>query len=195
MAAYMWLVNGEGMGFWELFQRIPSVTLWLLAIILFSNGISAYQHWYSMPVSFGCLRKHAFCGNLVMDLLVMGEGVIFYFLASAWFQVEVHDVVMRLILALLLLVEGISKIIGVSAMRWGKAAYVVMMIGIVAFSMAFGFLVGYTDTSGMLVSMSTFFGLDIIQTGQWMLIAVAVLVCLTANTVSWRMLRCFEVKA
>ena len=80
LAVYMQIINGNGIA--QMFQSVPLVDLWISGVAVFTIDVSSYQYCYSMPVSFGCLRKHAFFGTLAMNILVIAQGLLFYFLSS-----------------------------------------------------------------------------------------------------------------
>lgn len=194
IAAYMWLVNSYDVSFLEMLKTVPNAAGYVAMVILFTSGISSVQYWYSLPISFGCIRKNAFWGNLVMDLLVIAEIVVFYFLTVNLFQVDVAQFEAAINIAVLLLLEGVSKFLGIAAAKWGKIVYTIMIIGVIGFSMSMGFFVGYAGASGILISVTDVLGEGIVQNGQWIILVIGAVLCIAGNTANWRILRVFEVK-
>lgn len=194
MVAYMWMINSFDASFMEVVKLVPNAAVYIAMIVLFTSGISATQYWYSVPISFGCLRKHAFFGNLLMNLLVVVQTAVFYFVALQLFHVQASGFEAVFYLAAFLLLEGGSKFLGIAAMKWGKTVYVIMIIGIIAFSMCMGFVVGYAGVSGMVSPVTSVLGEEIAKHGQWVL-GIGAVLCVAANAASWRMLKVFEIKA
>jgi len=195
VAAYVWLINGYNVSFQEMLKTVPGSTVYIAMVILFISGMSSVQYWYSLPVSFGCMRKNVFWGNLVLDLLLIGEIAVFYFLTKDLFRVDTAQSETVFIFAAFFLLEGVSRFLGIAAAKWGKAIYVVMIIGVVGISMSAGFIVGYAGASGILVSVTDVLGGDILQNGQWIILAAGAVFCIAGNAANWRILRVFEVKA
>lgn len=193
MAAYIWLVNGYNMSFLEMLKTVPNAAGYIAMIVLFTSGISCIQYWYSLPISFGCIRKNAFWGNLIMDLLVITETAAFYFLTVCLFQVDVTQFEIAFNFAAFLLLEGISKCLGIAAAKWGKGVYVIMIAGVVGISMSIGFLVGYAGVSGILIPVTDVLGEGIVRNGQWIILAIGAVLCIAGNIANWRILRVFEV--
>lgn len=194
IAAYIWLVNSSDVSFLEMLKKVPSAAGYTAMVILFTSGISSVQYWYSLPISFGCIRKNAYWGNLVMDLLIIAEIVVFYFLTVNLFQADVTQFEAAFNIAALLLLEGVSKFLGIAAAKWGKIVYTIMIIGVIGFSMSMGFFVGYAGASGILISVTDVLGEGIVQNGQWIILVIGAVLCIAGNTANWRILRVFEVK-
>lgn len=195
MAAYIWLINSYDMSFLEMLKTVPNAAGLVTMVILFTNGISSVTYWYSLPISFGCIRKNAFWGNLIMDLLIIAEFAVFYFLTVHLFQVDVTQTEIAFNFAAFLLLEGLSRFLGIAAAKWGKVVYAVMIIGVIGISMSTGFLVGYAGMSGILISVTDVLGEEIVQNGQWIILMIGAVLCIAGNTANWRILRAFEVKA
>ena len=195
LAVYMQIINGNGIA--QMFQSVPLVDLWISGVAVFTIDVSSYQYCYSMPVSFGCLRKHAFFGTLAMNILVIAQGLLFYFLSSVWFGSKEQTAGEKvtegvLILSLFLLLESFAELIGIVAMRWGKIAYFIMIGATVLASMSFGVFVSLSGTYGVMGLLKEVLGGSFMQTARWLLLAVAVSIVIHAG--SWRILKNFEVK-
>lgn len=195
MAAYIWLINGYGMSLQDMLETVPNSAGYMAMIIVFISGISSVQYWYSLPISFGCIRKNAFWGNLLMDLLVIAETAVFYFITAKLFHAETTQFEIILSFAAFLLLEGVSRFLGIAAAKWGKAVYVVMIITVIGSCMSAGFLVGYAGASGVPISVTDVLGEGIVQNGQWIVLAIGAALCMMGNAANWRILRTFEVKA
>lgn len=200
MALYMWIVNGNSGGIFEVLKMVPFVDLWMTGIELFAIGVSSYHYCYEIPVSFGCIRKNAFWGTFAMDLFVIAGGMLFYFLSSVWFSMDTKDIKAKgieavIILSLFLLLEGFAKAIGITTMKWGKAAYVIMVAGIIFISISFGVFISLSGISGMIAMLAGWLGMDVMRFWHWTLLAAAAAASIAANAVSWHFLKRFEVKA
>lgn len=192
MAAYVWVLRGDELSVQELLRMIPVCAEYGALIVIFSGGVSSAIYWYSTTISFGCLRKHAFWGTVVMDGLVIMESMLFYVVMSALLQTEQTE--LMYFASMFLMAEGIAKLLGLAFMRWGKAAYVMMIVVIFLVCVIAGFAVGYGGMSGRVISLMSFPGIDAAQKIQWLLLAVSGFVFLAANTGSWRMIRKYEVR-
>ncbi|MDE7312815.1 MAG: hypothetical protein K2N87_14535 [Eubacterium sp.] len=200
MAVYMRIINSNTGGISQVLGLVPGISIWISGVVLFTIGISSYQYCYSIPVSFGCTRRHAFLGTLVMDFLVIAQGMLFYFLSSAWFGIGTKTFSSKriealLIFCLFLLLESVANVIGITVMRWGKAAYVLMGILLIIGTVSFGVIVGLSSMSGMTTLAAELLGGHAAQSWQWMLLAAAAIVSAAINAASWRILKSFEVKA
>ncbi len=195
MAAYIWIIRGDGSSFAKMLQTVPSLDLWLSVVVLFTIGVSSYEYCYSTPVAFGCLRKNAFFGTMVMDVLIMLEGIGFYFLTAAWFDTGAKITQAVWIFAVFLLLESAARTMGMVAMRWGKIAYAIMIVIIVIASVSFGLLAGISELLGVMHLAGSYFGEGVVRHGKWILLAAAAAVSIAVNAVSWRVLKGFEVRA
>lgn len=194
LAAYMWLLSGSRVSLTEMLKSVPSAATMIAMILLFTNGVTAPQFWYSMPISFGCLRKNAYWGSIVMDFLLMIQTFIFYFITSHVFHMDLVQFEILFYIAMFLLVEGLSKFMGMASMKWGKAAYVVMIIGILVISMSVGFVVGYAGVSGNLISLTDVLGESFVRNSQWVILGISTAFCMIGNVASWHILKGYEVK-
>lgn len=195
MAAYIWLINGESFAWQELLEYVPHAVISVSMIIMLMNGLSSYsfQYLYSVPVSFGCLRKHAFNGMLVMNGLIMAESLLLYWILTKLLHMGQAELPMSL--ALFLIVEGLSQLGGVILVKWGRAGTVCMIIVCVAVSASYGFAVSYAGMSGVILSVSAVFGKEMVRHWQWLALAAGAVVCLAANAVSWQFVKKWEVRA
>lgn len=189
MSAYMWMIQGDSVQ--ELLPAIPSTVVCVALIILFTTGVSSAGYYYSTLISFGCLRKHVFWGNLLMNVLIMTECLLLYFLMGGLMRIEQPHIIYMI--AFFLTVEGISKFLGIASIKWGKAAYIAMTLGVVFIFGAVGFVVAYGafEKIGFLMFID---GKSRIQTIQWSILAVGSIISVAANMGSWRVIRKFEVR-
>lgn len=195
MSGYIWLINGNGFSFQEILAGIPSAIVMLSMIVLFSISMSSAQYWYSIPISFGCRRKNAFFGNLVMEILFIAQSFVLYAAAVYVLQTDVFPVSISLILALYLVIEGLSKLLGIAAMKWGKAAYIVMTIIIVLISISGGMMAVFVREGDEGVSLAAVLGGYLESSWKWLGLLLGAGVCAAANIAGYRILSHFEVKA
>lgn len=188
MALYVWLINERVS---ELCRMLPVAVLCFAMIILFSVGTSFAQYGYFIPVTFGCLRKYAFWGNLVMDGLFIAETLVFYLALTRLLDMSQTGFVSGL--SLFLIIEGFSRFLGIASMKWGKAVYTIVLIGIVLFSMVLVFVLAYAGMGGSFDSFTFFF--DNPMEGQWLLFGTGLIICVASICLCWRMLREFEVRS
>lgn len=190
MSAYIWLIQGDNIQ--ELLHSIPNTVIGIAFIIVFTTGISSAGYYYSTPISFGCLRKHAFMGNLLMNALIMTECLLSYWLMGSLMHIEQPDIVCMI--AFFLTVEGISKLLGIASVKWGKAVYIAITIGVAFICGATGFAVAYGGEFEKIRFLKFIDGQGRIQTMQWSILAVGSIISVAANMGSWRMIRKFEVR-
>lgn len=190
MVAYVNLINGEVFHLQRFRQAVPNTVVFIAMMILFLDGASSSKYLYDMPVSFGCLRRNAFLGGLLMDGLLAAESLLISIAGARLLQTEQMDLIFCA--ALLLLLEGIARLIGIASMKWGRVAYFVMIVVIVGISVCIGFLAG--ATGGVTVSLVRFFGTDWKQKAQWVALATGAVVCFAANAGSWGILKNLEVR-
>lgn len=189
MSAYIWLIQGDNIQ--ELLHTIPNTVIGVAFIILFTTGISSAGYYYSTPISFGCLRKHAFLGNLLMNDLIITECLLLYWLMGSLMRIQQPYIVC--IIAFFLMVEGISKFIGIVCMKWGKAVYIAITIGVAFIYGAIGFAVFYRGAFEKIRFVMYIDGKGM-QAIQWIVLAVGSMISAAANMGSWREIRKFEVR-
>lgn len=191
MSGYIWLISGNGFSFQEMLAGVPSAIVMLSMVVLFSMSMSSAQYWYSIPISFGCRRKNAFLGNLVMEILFIAQSFVLYEAAVYVLQTDVFPVSTSLILALYLVIEGLSKLLGIAAVKWGKAAYIVMTVVIVLISISGGMMAVFAREG----SLAVFLGGYLESSWKWLGLLLGAVVCAAANIAGYRILSHFEVKA
>lgn len=190
MSAYIWLVQGDDIQ--ELLHTIPNAVIGVAFLLLFTTGISSAGYYYSIPISFGCLRKHAFWGNLLMNALMITECLLLYRLMGSLMHVEQPDVVCMI--SSFLIVEGISKFLGIAFIKWGKAVYIAITIGVAFICGAIGFAVAYGVEFEKIWFLMFIDGKGRMQTMEWSILAVGSIIFAAANMGSWRVIRKFEVR-
>lgn len=193
MAAYIWVFQDETFSVQKLLCMVPDSVIYFILIIVFTGSLSSVQNCYYLPVSFGCLRKYAFLGNLAMDGLMIAECLAFYCMMAFWMHMELTK--LAYYVAMYLLIEGIAKCMSIAYMKWGKVVYVIVIVATGVFFGIAGFVFTYGRMEGNMIS---FFELyrknktNLLQTGM---LAASLLVCIVANVGSWRMIRKLEVRA
>lgn len=192
MAVFIWLMNADGSGLQEMFSYMPSGVMYMSLVILFGCGMSSNQ--YSILIAFGCRRIDAFTGTLAGNLLFIAQCMILYVCSLFGLQKGDFYVNAWTILAVCLILEGTSKLLGIIAVRWGKVAYILLTVIIVIISMFFGFWAGYAGYSGK-TAIKIPFAAVIGGELKWQILAGGILTCVLTNLAAYRMLRKFEVKA
>lgn len=189
MSLYIWLVGEGTLEIRGLFFLMPTTVFYLAIIMIFSCGISFDQ--VVTPVMFGCLRKYVFWGSLVMDGLFMAETLVFYLISTSLLEMDRSGFAFKL--SLFLMIEGVSKFLGMAAIKWGKMVYTIMCIGIVLISMGVGFVIAYARMGGSLDWIASF--LSHSGRGQWLLLGMGIVVCVVSLFGSWHILKKFEVRS
>lgn len=191
MAIYICLLQGNVVGFHEIFSLVPDAVIYFVSVILFTYGSTSFR-LHTQVVSFGCLRKYAFWGNLVMHGLVMTESLLFWWLMTVLMRTDRKNFIVYL--AIFFAAEGCATLFDIAVMKWGKAASAVMIVMIALFSGWIGFFSGYGAVMEQTFSFLPFHGMEQVQVTQWMMLAVGVLLCIAANAGSWQIIRKLEVR-
>ncbi len=193
MILYMWLIGGNAIGnLAESMSFVPSYLLLITVIVLITVNFSAGQNWYSIPISFGCLRKNAFLGHLCMDFLYIIESIAVYQIMLLVFHSNARSRIgLPLLLALLLSMEGISKLVGTAMIKWNKiVGFVICMIVLMAFlSAVFVIVDASAEEFGSGVFMQLYeFSL------HWYVLLVGLAIYALTNIISYRFISSYEVK-
>ncbi len=191
MTAYIWLINAEGAGIQEVFAYAPSVVMYMSMIELFVLGMSSSQ--YSVLVSFGCRRVDAFTGILSGNLLFIAQMMILYGFMLTRAQGEIFNPSIQTVLAGCLILEGVSKLLGLVSMRWGKAAHILMTVIVVIFAMFFGAWAGYAGIQGVKIPFAAVMSREV--KWQILILSAGTVICALSNLAAYRIFRKFEVKA
>lgn len=195
MAGYQRLVTGDSMKITEILQMVPEMIACLTTVVIFVMGAGDGRTWYSMLISFGCRRKHVFWGSLVMFLLVAGESLVLIEVTSLILNAGNLSWLLPLMAAIFLIVEGISQLIGVVAVKWGRAVYAVMlvlMVLLILISIGIGMFVMVVFRGAQIQAVF----LDkcrepLYQAG---ILLAGAAVCILSNAVTYRLLSDFEVR-
>ena len=124
LALYYWFVGGNsGMGFEDIIELTPAMLVWITLLVLMSSSLGTTQRLFSMLISFGCRRKDAFLGKLVMNLQIMVESLVLFAVLTHYFDWDGRTFLLILVIILYLVSEGGAQLIGIAASKWGKIAY------------------------------------------------------------------------
>ncbi len=194
MSGYIWLIQGYDRGILEMLKSVPSGIVFISIIVLYSSGMSSAQYWYSIPISFGCRRKNAFIGNLAMNMLFIAESLVFYMLAVRILQTDVFAVSMAVILPVYLVMEGISKLLGIAVIKWGKVTFIVMTAALVMASVFCGFLIFFAGEGKEALALISVSEKYLTFPWKWAGLLAGTGICAAANVAGYRILSHFEVK-
>lgn len=196
MAAWEWLVLDGDMTVMDMMKMVPSMLVWMSMLVILITGMSSGQAWYSMLIPYGCRRKNAFLGNLAMNLMMIAQSVVLFEILVLVLKPEEGILGIQAILAAYLALEGISQLIGAATIRWGKAAYGVMIVIIVFASLVLGFGYGFMSAYGVFdIQNDGFFTKMMTFIKQWWIVLAGAIACTVTNVIGWGMLRKYEVKA
>lgn len=193
MAVYIWFIQEVSFSVQKLLCMVPDSVIYFILIIVFTGRLSSVQNCYYLPVSFGCLRKYAFLGNLVMDGLMIAECLLFYCVMAFCLPIELTKLVYYV--AMYLLIGGIAKCMGIAYTKWGKVVYVIIVVATGVFFGIVGFVITYGSLAGKMVSFLDFYSRHKTGLLQFGILAASLLACIAANVGSWRMIRNMEVRA
>lgn len=192
MAAYICVFQDEAFRVHKLLCMVPDTVIYFMLIIVFTGSLSFMQNCFYLPVSFGCLRKYAFLGNLAMDGLMIAECMVFYCMMAYWLHMELTKPAYYA--AVYLLVEGIAKFMSIAYMKWGKAVYVIVIVATGVFFGILGFVFTYKSLAGNMISFLDFYSKNNTHLLLFGIAAASLLVYAAANVGSWRMIRKMEVR-
>lgn len=185
---YQWLIMADDTSISDMIGMLPNILLYLSLIVVLTIGVSVTQTYYPMLISFGCLRRNVFLGNLFLHLMLMVQSLILYKIFAEVFGDEKSTFGMPVLLAIYLITSGISQLIGIVKMKWGKIATVLLVIVFMAGGMGAGFILAFSRTDDFFVK----FNWSVVS---WPLVLTGVCICAAVNAVSWRVLCRYEVKA
>lgn len=194
-AVWEWIVMNGELTVVDMIAMVPGMLMWIAMVILLVTGMSSGQSWYALLISYGCRRKNAFLGQLAMNLMIIVQSVILYEILELVIKSSERYFGIQAILAVLLAVEGMSQLVGAAVIKWGKAAYLAMILVIMlvclVLGFGYGFMAGYGKFDipdyGLFDKMITF-------AKQWWMILAGAAVCAVMNILGWFMLRNYEVK-
>lgn len=191
MVAYICLIDADW-SFARMQSSIPYTLLYFAVIILFYNGSILEYYWYSLPISFGCRRKNVFLGNLVMDLLFIIQILILYRVSLFAFSPKDETYIpLPFLFSVFLLIEGISKILGIFVLKFGKAGYVLFIISLIVICVGVGFFVGYSGVTDDI-------GIYLLQIGMdsiWVFLLAGIIVSASANILNYRTVSRYEIRS
>lgn len=193
MPVYMWVINGASLSFGEMLQEAPNMMVFVSMMVLMGIGLSAGQYWYSAPISFGCLRKHVFWGNFAMDMLYIAGSACLYQVMALIIRPAKILFAVPTVVALFLAMEGVTRLLGIANLKWGRAGKVLMAACMIMVTVGFVFFVGFfgimgTEATGILT--------DKMLEGpmQWAGLAIGAAVSIIANIANYQMLMKYEVR-
>ncbi len=193
MTLYIWLINGSVEIFNDLLTVIPGTMTYVSMIVLFTIAATAGQYWYPMLISFGCRRKNVFWGHLFMVFLFMTEIFAIDKISEKLLHTDVLSLDTWTLLALYLFIEGISTLMNIFTIKWGRRSQVLVIVVILAISMGYGFFMAFSESS-ISISAIPFLG-RLAASWQWMRLLSGAAFCLAANAANYRILSRYEIKA
>lgn len=197
MTLYMALLNNN-ISAGPVFVSVPSMILSVAVILILTSGMTRGQYGYSIPVSFGCIRKNVFLGNLMMDFFYIIQVLVLYETAVFVIQTrtETVKIPMPVLVSLLLFVEGTAGLLGAAAVKCGKLAYIFFIVLVIVGSIGVGILVGFSSDFGSeTVIFYVFRGGATAASFYWILFAASAVLSAAANFANYRLIRYFEVRA
>ncbi len=189
MAVYIWFINTSMFETGHMFANVPSALVYLSMIVLFVGGMS-FQQNYTIPVSFGCRRKDAYAANLAANQLFIAQSLILYLVFVHVLQMNAFYLDAWIVLAVLLVLESVSRLLGIVSARWKKGTYIMTAGGVVIASMFFGVWAGYTGENGSIIPFAAMLGGD----WKWAILCGGMLIYAAANITGFYMFRNFEVR-
>lgn len=185
---YQWLIMADDTSISDMIGMLPNILLYLSLIVILTIGVSVTQTYYPMLISFGCRRRNVFLGNLFLHLMLMVQSLILYKIFAEIFGDGESTFGMPMLIAIYLITSGISQLIGIVKMKWGKIATVLLVIVFMGAGMGAGFILAFSGTDDFFVKFNW-------SAVSWTLVLTGVCICAAVNAVSWRVLCRYEVKA
>ncbi len=184
MAFYMCLVNGNHLN--EIIKLMPAALFYYSAVVLFVSGMSGGQQWYPILVSFGCIRRDVWLGILLLETLFIAEILVIYEIVAGFADPAGQGAGALLILAGYLAVEGLAKLAGVAALKWGRMSFFLLAAGVFVLSIVFALWIVSADGEGLIVSFvnSLMEGRASLN-GQCAAVFAGAAVCIVGNAASW----------
>lgn len=196
MAAYICLMNGMDFHLRAILLTVPRMEICLSVIFIFTSGICTWNYAYYIPISFGCRRWNAFLGILSMDAVLIAECLVLYKLMEAKFNPGgiLFDLFETpVLLAVFIFTEAVSRLIGAIASKFGKLAYLILIIVSTMAITVFIIWIVFSTTAKW-----GFLGSRISGNGklawQWILLLASTALSVVAHAVNWHMLYRYEVR-
>lgn len=191
---YFEFLNGGRFTLENLVSKLP-MTLMLISVLMFGlYGMMDIATYTQVAMSYGCTRKNAVLGVIWMQILEIVEvklllTVMAYVIPKDW---QLMDIMYQswIVLALTIFASAVSLPLGVLIRRFGKVAYIVIVLIMTLIGGAIGGLVGFMSAENDWITIFAVGAVPFVMVG----LIVSVVLYIICAILFWLLIRKLEVR-
>lgn len=188
MTLWMYLLSNHG-SFQDRLEMIPQLTASGTFIILLTTNVTLGQSLYPVLASFGCLRRNFLAGSLLMNLLVIAISQTMFAASMHLFTDGKQMWVLPVTAAAYLVTAGLSQLMGIAGIRWGRTVYYVYIFFVGIICVAAGGMAAVAGDGEVIL-----FDIDI-RAMRYQILLAGAAVCALTTIAGYSILKKYEVKA